>query len=88
MKTNNNNNNVAILEKNDMIAVLAVSAGRTDADHSEPSVFGRFDPREYPPVTVALYSDFPAAESWFFKSVRTSLKNGWRQVYFGQRNWG
>lgn len=65
-----------ILTKNDMIAVLGVQT------FDQGGTICRVDPREERPA-VQVYDNAEEALSWFKRSLRTSLKNGWQVVYDG-----
>ena len=66
----------AILQKNDMTALLCIKSATAGA------AICRVDPRENFPA-VQLYEDREAAMLWFTRSLRTSRKNGWNVVYDG-----
>lgn len=77
-----NQHNVAIFEKDGVFATLALTAT------PQGIVFGRIDPRQNPERSQSIYYDAAAAQKWFDKSVVTTKKNGWKQVYFGDANEG
>lgn len=66
----------AIMQKNDMIALLCIKTATAGA------AICRVDPREDQPA-VQIYDDAKAAVEWFSKSLRTSKVNGWKIVYDG-----
>lgn len=66
----------AILQKNDMTALLCIKSATAGA------AICRVDPRESFPA-VQLYEDREAAMQWFTRSLRTSRQNGWNVVYDG-----
>ena len=66
----------AILQKNDMTALLCIKSATAGA------AICRVDPRESFPA-VQLYEDRDAAMQWFTRSLRTSRQNGWNVVYDG-----
>jgi len=66
----------AIMEKNDMIALLCIKTATVGA------AICRVDPREDRPA-VQIYDDAAAAIDWFARSLRTSKQNGWKVIYDG-----
>lgn len=66
----------AILLKNDMFALLCLKTA------DQGGAICRVDPRENNPA-VQLYDDPTKALDWYTKSLKTSMKNGWRVVYDG-----
>ena len=66
----------AILQKNDMTALLCIKSATAGA------AICRVDPRETFPA-VQLYDDRNAAMLWFSRSLNSSRKNGWNVVYDG-----
>ena len=66
----------AVLQKNDMVALLCIKAA------TEGAAICRVDPRENHP-SVQLYDDADKALEWFTKSLRSSRRNGWNIVYDG-----
>lgn len=66
----------AIMQKNDMIALLCIKTATVGA------AICRVDPREDHP-SVQIYEDPNAAIEWFTKSLRTSKLNGWSVIYDG-----
>lgn len=66
----------AILQKNNMLALLCVKTA------TQGGAICRVDPREQNP-SVQLYDDPVKAIEWFTKSLKTSKKNGWSVVYDG-----
>ena len=66
----------AVMQKNDMIALLCIKTASAGA------AICRVDPREAFPA-VQLYEDRDAAMLWFSRSLRSSRKNGWNVVYDG-----
>ena len=66
----------AIMQKNDMIALLCIKTATIGA------AICRVDPREDHP-SVQIYEDPNAAIEWFTKSLRTSKLNGWNLIYDG-----
>ena len=66
----------AILQKNDMLALLCVKTA------TQGGAICRVDPREANPA-VQLYDDPAKAIEWYTKSLKTSSENGWTIVYDG-----
>jgi hypothetical protein len=66
----------AVLKKNGMVALLCVKTA------SDGSTVCRVDPREDTP-SMQFYDDSTAAMHWFARSLKTSKKNGWQDVYDG-----
>ena len=66
----------AVLQKNNMLALLSITRGTAGA------AICRVDPRESQPA-VQLYDDPSKALEWFTKSLRSSRRNGWTIVYDG-----
>ena len=66
----------AILQKNNMLALLCVKTA------TQGGAICRVDPREANPA-VQLYDDPEKALEWFTKSLKTSSQNGWKIVYDG-----
>ncbi len=76
LELTNVKNRVAVLAKNDMIALLGVQT------FDQGGTLCRVDPREQRPA-VQLYDNAEEALKWFNRSLRTSRKNGWQIVYDG-----
>jgi hypothetical protein len=66
----------AVLQKNDMLALLSVKAS---ADGGQ---IVRFDPRQRLP-SLQRYESEQEALRWYTRSLATSRKNGWAVVYDG-----
>lgn len=69
-------NRTAVLQKNEMIALLGVQT------FDQGGAICRVDPRDNKPA-VQLYDNAQEAVDWFKKSLRTSRKNGWNVIYDG-----
>ena len=66
----------AVLQKNDMLALLSLKAT------PEGGQIVRLDPRQRLP-TMQRYDTEEEAHRWFTRSLATSRKNGWAVVYDG-----
>jgi hypothetical protein len=66
----------AVLQKNDMLALLSLKAT------PEGGQIVRLDPRQRLP-TMQRYETEEEAHRWFSRSLATSRKNGWAVVYDG-----
>jgi hypothetical protein len=66
----------AVLQKNDMLALLSLKAT------PEGGQIVRLDPRQRLP-TMQRYETEEEAHKWFSRSLATSRKNGWAVVYDG-----
>ena len=66
----------AVLQKNDMLALLSLKAGDAGGQ------IVRYDPRESLP-SMQNYESESEARKWFARSLATSRKNGWSVVYDG-----
>jgi hypothetical protein len=71
----------AILSKNGMVALLSLKT------YSSGGQIVRVDPRQSLP-TSQNYEDGEAALKWFKRSLTTSRKNGWTEVYDGEPLFG
>ncbi|HEX3561139.1 MAG TPA: hypothetical protein VHU19_18240 [Pyrinomonadaceae bacterium] len=67
----------ALLQKNDMLALLSLKAGDSGGQ------IVRFDPRQSLP-SMQSYESEMEARKWFARSLATSRKNGWSVVYDGE----
>ena len=66
----------AVLQKNDMLALLSVKSS------PEGGQIVRFDPRQRLP-SLQRYKSEEEALRWYTRSLATSRKNGWAVVYDG-----
>ena len=66
----------AVLQKNDMLALLSVKAS------PDGGQIVRFDPRQRLPA-MQRYESEEEALKWYTRSLATSRKNGWAVVYDG-----
>lgn len=66
----------AVLQKNDMLALLSLKAT------SDGGQIVRLDPRHRLP-SMQRYETEEEAHKWFTRSLATSRKNGWAVVYDG-----
>ncbi|HEX7956368.1 MAG TPA: hypothetical protein VF508_05455 [Pyrinomonadaceae bacterium] len=66
----------ALLQKNDMLALLSLKAS------PDGGQIVRFDPRQRLP-SMQRYATEEEALKWFARSLATSRRNGWAVVYDG-----
>ena len=66
----------AVLQKNDMLALLSLKAS------PDGGQIVRFDPRQRLP-SMQRYESEEEASKWFARSLATSRRNGWSVVYDG-----
>lgn len=71
----------AILSKNGMVALLSLKT------YSSGGQIVRVDPRQSLP-TAQTYEDGASALRWFKRSLMTSRKNGWTEIYEGEPLFG
>ncbi|MGH9942865.1 MAG: hypothetical protein ACRD9R_10975 [Pyrinomonadaceae bacterium] len=67
----------AVLAKNDMLALISLKLSESGG------VLVRVDPRQ-PLPAARTYEDSVAAAKWFYRSLKTSRRNGWQVVYLGE----
>ncbi|HVF49146.1 MAG TPA: hypothetical protein VNA19_03620 [Pyrinomonadaceae bacterium] len=70
-----------VLSKNGMVALLSLKT------YTSGGQIVRVDPRQSLP-TAQTYEDGEAALKWFKRSLTTSRKNGWTQIYDGEPLFG